>query len=359
MTRIEKIRSRLKKDGDAVLITSDSNRFYASGFNSSAGYILISQNEAALYLDFRYCEMAKIAKEKGRLQSGVDVYLIEKKRRESIADFAERNKVKVLLYEDRHTTVTEYDALRNECLGICSLSGCGGMLEECRVAKDGDELAAIRRAQSITDAAFSHILGYITPDKTEKDVALELEFFMRKNGADCTAFDTICVSGAKSSLPHGVPEDVKLSRGFLTMDFGAKVCGYCSDMTRTVCLGKPDDEMKKVYDTVLEAQKRSFDAIFAGCVGKSVDDAARNYIYECGYRGCFGHSLGHSLGIDIHEAPGFSAGCSCEIPENAVVSVEPGVYLEGKYGVRIEDIVKISQNGFENLTKSPKELIIL
>ena len=235
----------------------------------------------------------------------------------------------------------------------------GSLIEYCRESKDEDEIANIKAAQKITDMAFSHILGFITPDVTETDVALELEWFMRKNGSEGTAFETICVSGTKSSLPHGKPENIKLGKGFLTMDFGARVNGYCSDMTRTVCIGTPTDEMRKIYDTVLEAQKKAINEICAGITGKRVDSAARDFIYSNGYKGCFGHSLGHSLGIDIHESPNFSPNCDAEIPQNAVLSVEPGIYIEGNFGVRIEDIVKISDFGYENLTESTKELIII
>ncbi len=359
MTRIEKIRNKLKEKGEALLITSGSNRFYASGFKSSAGFMLVSHWEAVLYLDFRYFEMAKLAKEKGKLQPEVEVVLLEKKRKEYISEFARRNSIKNLLCENHSLTVSEYEALKNETSDICTLSYAGGIVEECRISKDESEIERIKIAQSITDKAFSHILGFITPDATETDIALELEYFMRKNGAQDIAFETICVSGAKSSLPHGKPENIKLGKGFLTMDFGAKYDGYCSDMTRTVCIGNPTEEMKRVYSTVLEAQKRAFEEIFAGTIGKRVDAAARDYIYSEGYKGCFGHSTGHSLGIDVHESPNFSQNSDFEIPSGAVLSVEPGIYLEGKFGVRIEDIVKICDLGYENLTESTKELIIL
>ncbi len=359
MTRIEKIRNKLACKGDALLITSGSNRFYTSGFRTSAGYMLVSREKAVLYLDFRYFEMAKIAKENGILQPEVEVVLADKKRREYIAEFSEEYNVKQLLFENRALTVAEYETLKNETNGICTLEYADGIIEECRISKDETEIEKIKIAQSITDKAFSHILGFITPEVAEKDVALELEYFMRKNGAQGIAFETICVSGTKSSLPHGKPENIKLGKGFLTMDFGAKYDGYCSDMTRTVCLGNPTAEMKKVYNTVLEAQKKAFNEIFAGTIGKRVDAAARDYIYAEGYRGCFGHSTGHSLGIDVHESPNFSSNSDVVIPENAVLSVEPGIYIEGEFGVRIEDIVKISHLGYENLTESTKELIIL
>lgn len=359
MTRIEKIRKRIENDETALLITSDSNRLYASGFNSSAGFMLVSKSESYLYLDSRYYEMAKIAKEKGKLQPETEVFLLEKKRREYIGVFCKSYNIKTLLCEDRSLTVAEFKQLEGETSGICKIDGMGSLIEDCRICKDEDEIANIKAAQRITDMAFSHILGFITPDVTETDVALELEWFMRKNGSEGTAFETICVSDTKSSLPHGKPENVKLGKGFLTMDFGARVNGYCSDMTRTVCIGKPDEEMLKVYNTVLEAQKRALDTICAWVPGDVVDHAARDYIYSQGYKGCFGHSTGHSLGIDIHEAPNFSPSSQAIIPTDAVLSVEPGIYIEGKFGVRIEDIVKICTLGCENLTKSTKELIII
>ncbi len=359
MSHIEKIRKAIKAKGDALIITSDSNRFYASGFNSSAGFMLISECEAVLYLDFRYYEMAVLKNNAHKLQPGLKIVLIEKKRKEYITEFIENNKVKRLLCEDKSLTVAEFNTLKSEISGFCELCFIGNSIEECRYSKDDEELSKIRKAQEITDKAFSHILGFLSSDVTETGVALEIESFMRRNGADCAAFETISVSGTKSSLPHGRPENIKLSKGFLTMDFGARVEGYCSDMTRTVCIGKPTDEMIRVYNTVLEAQKRALTEIFEGCVGKKVDAAARDFIYSCGYKGCFGHSTGHSLGIDVHEMPGFSPSCDMEIPKNVVISVEPGIYIEGKFGVRIEDIVNVTEFSYENFTKSSKDLIII
>ena len=359
MTRTEKIKSRLSSDSEAFLITSDSNRFYASSFNSSAGFMLVCKERSELYLDSRYYEMAKIAKVKGKLQPDTEICLFEKKRREYLKEFCERYNIKTLLCEDKSLTVFEYKQLEEETKEFCEITGMDDILEKCRVSKDEEEILRIKSAQKITDMAFMHILDFITPDVTEIDIALELEYYMRRSGAESTAFETICVSGTKSSLPHGKSENIKIGKGFLTMDFGARYEGYCSDMTRTVCIGRPDDEMKRVYNTVLEAQKRAFDVITAGVTGKQVDATARDYIYSNGYKGCFGHSTGHSLGIDIHESPSFSPNCNTEIPASAVLSVEPGIYIEGKYGVRIEDIVKISEFGCENLTESAKELIIL
>jgi Xaa-Pro aminopeptidase len=238
--------------------------------------------------------------------------------------------------------------------------GASDILIKQRMVKLPYELERIAKAQSITDAAFKHILGFISPDVTEIDVALELEFFMRRNGAEGLAFDTIAVSGPASSLPHGVPSNCKLRRGFLTMDFGAKYDGYCSDMTRTVVIGKADDDMKKLYSTVLEAQTRALDAAASGernCF--TLDKIARDTIENAGYHGAFGHSLGHGVGMYIHEAPRLSFAVPRDrmLEVGNVVTFEPGIYLAGKYGCRIEDMAVATENGIYNFTKSPKKLL--
>ena len=194
----------------------------------------------------------------------------------------------------------------------------------------------------------------------ERDIALEIEFFMRKNGASGVSFDLITITGKKTSLPHGIPSDNAVSVGdFVTMDIGCKVNGYCSDMTRTVAVGSVTDEMKTVYDTVLAAQKAALDMLRAGAVCSAADKAARDIIYNAGYEGCFGHATGHSVGLFIHESPTLSASCHDVLQSGMVVTVEPGIYLENRFGVRIEDMVLITDDGVENLTKSDKRLIVL
>ena len=240
------------------------------------------------------------------------------------------------------------------------VGGASAALTEVRAIKSTSELEKIAEAQAITDRAFSHILEFIKPSMTEVEVALELEFFMRRNGAEAVAFDTIAVSGTASSRPHGVPRSIPLERGFLTMDFGAKVDGYCSDMTRTVVIGKADEDMKRLYNTVLSAQRAALDIISEGVECKRVDAVARDLIEGAGYKGRFGHSLGHGVGMFVHEAPRFapSARETDLLKRGNVVTVEPGIYIEGLYGCRIEDMIAVDNDGkIINFTKSPKELI--
>ena len=214
----------------------------------------------------------------------------------------------------------------------------------------------MEKAQELTDKAFKYILGILSTDITENDVAAELEYFMRKNGAEDKSFETIAISAEKTSLPHGVPSNNKIKKGFFTMDFGATIDGYHSDMTRTVCIGKADDEMKKLYNTVLESQLKALKFLKAGVNCKDADKVARDIIYK-DYKGYFGHSLGHSVGLEVHEMPALSPNCDRILVPGNIVTVEPGIYIPGKYGTRIEDMVLICENGIKNFTKSPKELI--
>ena len=233
------------------------------------------------------------------------------------------------------------------------------LLRDLRVIKTPEEIQKIKAAQRITDAAFTHILRRIRPGVTEREIALEIEFFMRREGADGVAFDLIVVSGENGSLCHGVPSQKKIEKGeFITMDIGAVLDGYHSDMTRTVALGQISPEQKKVYHTVLEAQIAALGQCRPGVACGSVDKAARDII-EKDYPGTFGHSTGHGVGVEIHEWPRFAPGDKTIARPGMVVTVEPGIYLAGRFGVRIEDMVAITETGYENLTHSPKELIQL
>jgi Xaa-Pro aminopeptidase len=236
----------------------------------------------------------------------------------------------------------------------------GDLLAQMRAVKTEEEIGYIKKAQSIADAAYSHILKVLTPTVTEKEIALELSYFMRRNGAEGDSFDIIAVSGAASALPHGKCRNERISKGFLTMDFGCRYHGYCSDMTRTVCIGKADEEMRRVYQTVLAAQREALSVIRAGETGAFVDGIARQYITARGYGNAFSHSLGHGVGLYIHELPTLSSRSNASLLVSGnVVTVEPGIYLAGKYGCRIEDMGVVTADGFDNFTKSNKELIEL
>ena len=357
MTRLEQFQKQMASLADAALIISPQNQFYLSQLHYDDGYLLILPDAAYLLADFRYIEVAR-----AQADPAFTVVLAEKGMNKAVAELIAKHKSERLLVEEAHLTLAAKERLTGVLRDVSIVGGATKILTEMRVIKDARELAAIAAAQELTDAAFTHILEYIRPDLREIDVALELEFFMRKNGAEGLAFDTIAVSGSASSMPHGVPRDKTLEKGFLTMDFGARFGGYCSDMTRTVVIGKADDEMKRLYQTVLTAQKSALSAAHGGVGCRAMDAVARDIIHGAGYVGCFGHSLGHGVGIDIHEAPRLSSAAPQEsvLQPGHVVTVEPGIYLEGKYGCRIEDMIAVLPDGsIRNFTKSTKELIEL
>ena len=357
MNRIEKLMKALPEGADAALITSDVNRRYFTGLESSAGTLVAFRDAAYFIIDFRYIEVAKAT------VTGAEV-LLQDKLYEQIGALLKKHGAKTVTIETDYVTVwalgmyrtrlPEYEFLTDATLNDEILA--------MRSLKDESEIAAIRKAQSITDASFLKILDFIKPGKTEKEIAAYLEYCMRRLGADGLAFETIAASGPNSAKPHAVPSDRPLQQGdFFTMDYGALWGGYCSDMTRTVAIGEPTDEMRKVYDTVLAAQLLGIEKAVEGASCRAVDAAARELIYNAGYEGCFGHSLGHSVGIEIHEMPGFSPSIAPETTckQGMVITVEPGIYLEGRFGVRIEDMVWFAPDGTKDLTNSPKELIIL
>ncbi len=353
MNRKDKLLASLPAQADAMLITHKKNQYYLSGFEFDDGYVLVTRENAYLITDFRYIEAAK-----AETNPEFTVIMMEDDPKVLFADLLAQNHVQTVAFEESHVSVAGLEEIK-ALLGNVNLIPSGNVIETLRICKDQSEIDNMIAAQRIAEAAFEHILGYINPERTELDVALELEFFMRCHGAKATSFDTIAVSGSASSRPHGIPRPVKLERGFLTMDFGALYKGYCSDMTRTVCLGQPTDKMRHVYDTVLAAQLAALDGFALGKTGEELDSIARKVIYSAGYEGCFGHGLGHGVGMDIHEAPRVKQGFTIPMAPGHVVTCEPGIYLEGQYGVRIEDMVVFTENGPVNITKSPKELIIL
>ena len=352
--RILKIQQKLCTD-EAFIVFYGPNRFYLTGFNSSAGAVLITPKSASFIIDFRYFEKAK------KVVKSCNVILSDKIWQQ-ITEILKADKIKTLYVENRTLSLSEFSALKKQLGGfkISEDTTLDDYIYLLRSVKSESELSLMRKAQALTDETFEYILDYIRPGKTEKAIALELEFYMRRHGSEGMAFDSIVVSGENSSLPHGTPGDREVGQGdFITMDFGAVIGGYCADMTRTVAIGEVSDKQMLVYNTVLNAQLEAMKHIKAGAVCKEIDAVARNLIDNNGFEGCFGHSLGHSLGIEVHEAPGFNLRDNTALESGMVLSVEPGIYLENEFGVRIEDVICVTNDGFENLTKSPKELIIL
>lgn len=352
--KLVKLRKEMSAAGmTAALITSEINQFYLTDFAFS-GYLLVLAAEAFLITDPRYSEAARAA-----VGSDFTVVVPEDSRAALVRRLLSERNIRHLAYENHALTCAAFAELEKDFPDI-EFVPLERLLYRLRERKDERELRSIQAAQAIADAAFYHILKMVSPHMTEIELAVEIEYFMRKQGAEEKSFDTVCVSGRASALPHGVPRAQKLEPGFLTLDFGAKVGGYCSDMTRTVVVGRADAEMKKLYETVLAAQQAALEAVRPGALCRAVDGAARTIIDNAGYRGCFGHGTGHGVGLQIHEAPRLSpsAGDAVLVPGH-VVTVEPGIYLEGKYGCRIEDMVALTADGCLNLTQSPKELIEL
>ena len=339
----------------ALLVESAANRFYLTGFRSSAGFILLSRDKAAFYVDFRYTEKAK------HTIRHCPVYRSERPMQEIRAFLTEQG-VTTLFVETDSTSVARMRTLRDALDGVTVTDEdtFDRLIEQMRQVKAPAEIAAVRQAQRLTDDTFSYILDRIAAGRTEREIMLDMEYYIRRLGSDGVAFDFIVVSGKNSSVPHGTPTDKPLETGdFVTMDFGGAVDGYRADMTRTVAIGAVSEEQRRVYDTVLTAQKAALTAIRADLVCKDVDKIARDIINAAGYEGCFGHGLGHSVGIEIHETPSLSPRCDATLKPGVVMTVEPGIYLEGRFGVRIEDMVVITENGCENFTKSRKDLILL
>ena len=357
MNNIAKIQKQLEVQGlDAVLITDEKNQRYATGFPITDGAVFVSRDRAWLITDSRYIEAATAAV----AGSGITVELYTKEHglTDCLREAIRESGAEKLAAEDRKLSYSEYLAYEKD-LGR-ELLGAGDMFITLRAVKSGEELDSMREAQRISEKALEAVLHTIEPGMTEKQVAAELVYHMLLNGSEANSFDPIVVTGSKTSLPHGVPGDKVIQAGdFLTMDFGCLKNGYCSDMTRTVAVGYATEEMRSVYDVVLRAQLAGIDAARAGIQGKVIDAAARKVITDAGYGEYFGHGFGHSLGLDIHERPNANPAGEAIMPEGSVCSAEPGIYIPGRFGVRIEDVMILRENGAEVITRSPKELIIL
>lgn len=352
---LEKLLEKLPQELDGAMITSEENRRYFTAFPSTAGVLLVSKIGSVFLTDSRYVEAAgkKITCCPVRETKNLKVELPE---------LMQEFDIKHLGIEAQRVTVSEYTRYC-EMVGDVEIVADGSVdkaINSLRMVKSADEIASIKKAQAIAEQAFDHILKFIKPGVTEREIALELDYFMLRNGAEALSFETIAVSGINSSMPHGVPSDKKIENGdFLTLDYGAVCDGYHSDMTRTIAVGSVSEEQKKVYDTVLKAQLAALDAMRPGVRCADADKAARDVITEAGYGAFFGHGTGHGVGIEIHEEPRVSPTGTEILEAGNVVTDEPGIYLPGCFGVRIEDMVLITEDGMENLTHSPKELIVL
>lgn len=349
--------SALPENIGAALITTPENRRYFTQFPSSDGFLLVTRKGCIFYTDSRYIEAAQAKINCCDVCEGKDVF-------RQIKEYLNERNVSSIALEASGITVAQYSRLKaNENLKDFELI-CDSSLDTAvsvfRQIKTTQEVEKIKEAQKITELAFLHILDFIKSGKTEKEVQLELDFFMLRNGADALSFETIAVSGVNSSMPHGVPSGKIIENGdFITMDFGAVVDGYHSDMTRTVAVGSVTDEQRKIYATVLSAQKNSLAVIRSGISCFDADKAARDVIADAGFADFFGHGTGHGVGIEIHEQPRLSPNSSAILQAGNIVTVEPGIYIPKKFGVRIEDMVLVTESGCENLTKAEKSLIIL
>ncbi|MCS7461659.1 Xaa-Pro peptidase family protein [Paenibacillus doosanensis] len=352
--RIERLRALLQQQGlQALLITNATNRMYMTGFTGSSGVVLISEAKAYLLTDFRYMTQAPAQ------AAGYEVVEHAPNPMDTVKELLTKQGIGKVGFEQNDMTYGAYLGTAKALAGI-ELAATEGLVEQLRMIKDEAEIAVMQEAADLADRTFTHILGYLKPGAKEADIALEIEMFVRRNGAASTSFETIVASGERSALPHGKASDrILQTNEFVKLDYGAYYNRYCSDITRTVVLGKPTDKHKEIYNIVLEAQLETLDKIKPGMTGKEADAIARDIIARYGYGDHFGHGTGHGLGMEIHEAPRLSKQGNTVLTPGMTVTVEPGIYLPGFGGVRIEDDIVITDTGIKILTKSSKDFIVL
>jgi Xaa-Pro aminopeptidase len=354
-TRIKKIQKHLsEKKQFPYLVASLINIKYCTGFEGSYGYLIFFKDEIVFISDSRYEEYALMI-----LPENVRFVLQQKDFFKSLKSLLIEKKIKKLFFEEHSITLSQYKMFQNECKGIALHYG-GDVINELRIIKDEDEIEIIKKAAQITDACFHHILTIIKPGITEWDIAVEIEYFYKKHGCQGTSFDTIVASGAGSSMPHYKTGTKKIKAGEpVLIDMGCIFKGYCSDITRTIFFRNIPDSVNTIYSIVKEAQKRAVDAVKPGLTTNKLDSIARDFIAAKGYGNFFGHSLGHGVGLDVHEIPAVKQNGAVALKKGMVITIEPGIYIPKKAGVRIEDMVLVTSSGHEVLTKSTKELIIL
>jgi len=344
----------LPKEADAAIVTGFHNRRYLTQLRSSAGTLLITKNMARYIIDSRYYEIAK--------KTLLCDVVLQDKLYGQIADFLKENGALSAAIESDVCTIDDLSQYRKNLCGfeILDSDALSKQIRKQRERKSPQELAIIGKAQELTDRVFSQILGYLRPGITELEIALEIELIGRRMSGGEAAFPFIVACGKNTSMPHAVPGNNVLQDGdLLTLDFGFKVEDYCSDMTRTVAIGKPSDRQREVYNVVLRAQHAALDKIRPGAMCSDIDSIARALIDGTEFAGLFGHGLGHGIGLEVHESPQFSRVCETKLEPGMVLSVEPGIYIPGEFGVRIEDVVAITEDGFINLTHSPKDITII
>ncbi|MGF2145909.1 M24 family metallopeptidase [Vagococcus fluvialis] len=353
INRVNNLREQMKSEGiSSFLITSPYNLRYLTGFTGTTGLALIGLEETFFITDFRYTEQAAKQCVGFEIVKNVGPIL------EVVADLVESKNIENLGFEESFVPFKQYVEL--EGLLEVDLIPVSGMVEELREVKDEEEIAIVEKACEIADKAFSHILTYIKPGMTEIQVANELDFYMRSLGASSVSFETIVASGLRSAMPHGVASEKVIEQGdMITIDFGCYYNGYVSDMTRTISLGEPSDKLREIYNVVKEAQQKVLDVAKPGMTGVELDAVARDYIASKGYGEAFGHSTGHGIGLEIHEGPNVSKLAEKAFVPGNIITNEPGIYLPGIGGVRIEDDMLVTENGIKRLTHSEKELIIL
>lgn len=346
--RIERLCDEMS-DGQTALVSGKPNIYYYSGFESDDAILFVSKDKRVLVTDSRYSVQAR------EQSPDFEIWDIS----EGMDKIFKKIGSKEYIYEEESLSVSRFKHYQG-CAQDARFSFGTAIMDKPRRIKDESEIKRIREAQRLGDAAFSHILNFIKTGMTEKEVAFELEFFMRRNGASGLSFETIVASGVRSSMPHGVASDKVICRGdFVTMDFGCVLDGYCSDMTRTVVMGECSDRQREIYSVVLTAQKAAVGKVQSGKKCSDIDAVARDIIKNAGYGANFGHSLGHSVGIEIHEKPTLSPNsCDCLTDANTV-TVEPGIYIDGFGGVRIEDLVLVNGEKCDNFTNSDKDLLII
>ena len=352
MDRITRIREQLHGEGaDVFLVSNPVNRRYLTGFTGSAGLVWISSTRQAIMTDFRYFEQVK-AQCPGWELVQIETYT------DSLKALIEEEQAQTIAFEKDHVTVGQLEDWQGKL--SAQFVGISGWVQELRMIKTKEEIDSIRKAAQIADQAFAKLLPSLHSGMTEREAALELEFLMRKAGASGMSFNPIVASGPRSALPHASPGERIFSVGdFVVFDFGCVVNGYCSDMTRTVLIGEPAEKHLLIYDLVFEAQIESLKAVGPGKTGAEIDAIARDIISEAGYGQYFGHGLGHSLGLEVHENPRLSKTDQTVLQPGTIVTVEPGVYLPGFGGVRIEDLVLVTEDGHEVLSSTFKELYVV